>query len=132
MPTKATQKTTLCFVIKDEKILLLERQNTWYENKKYLPPGGNVDSDETPKQAAIRELFEETGLTVDENQLELIWNYQNNLRNKEWDNYYFLARECTGELKNVEPHRHSNVGWFSLDNLPKNTSQIVYDTLKNI
>ena len=129
---KSIQKTTLCFLIKDEKILLLERQNTWYENEKYLSPGGNVDLNEDPKKAAVRELFEETGITVAENDLELIWNYQNVLNNKDWDNYYYLVRTCTGTLINKEPNRHSDVAWFPLNDLPKNTSEVVYDTLKKI
>ena len=130
--TISVQKTALCFLIHENKILLLKRRNTWYENEKYLPPGGNVDSDENPKITAIRELFEETGLKVEIDDLQLIWNYQNELNNIQWDNYYFLTQKFTGELTNMEPDRHSDIGWFELGNLPKDTSQVVYDTLKQI
>lgn len=124
--------TTLCFVIKDNKILLLERQNTWYENNKWLPPGGNVDPGEDPQISSARELLEETGLLVDVSSLKLIWHYQNELNNDHWDNYYYLADDYTGTLENKEPDRHSNIGWFHLNDLPKNTSQVVYDTLKQL
>lgn len=126
------QKTCLCFLISNNKILLLERKNTWYENGKYLPPGGNVDENEKLETATVRELFEETGIVVKESELKLIRNYQSTLQNRNFDSYYFLATNFTGELQNKEPDRHSNVGWFNLNKLPPNTSAVVYDTLKLI
>ena len=130
--SQSIQKTTLCFVINDNKILLLERKDTWYENEKYLPPGGNVDEGEDPKNACVRELLEETGIQVDVTKMKLLWNYSNELVGRLFDNYYYITTEYQGELDNKEPHRHSDVAWFSLDKLPKNTSQIVYDTLNRI
>lgn len=126
------ERTCLCFVIIDEKTLLLERQNTWYENGKYLPPGGVVDTDEEPVTAAVRELFEETGLLVDEKDLVLVHNYQNELNNLLFDNYHFISRRCSGVATNKEPGRHSNIGWFPLTNLPANTSQIVHNILNKL
>ncbi len=32
--------------------------------RKWLPPGGKIDANETPEDAALRECLEETGLTV--------------------------------------------------------------------
>jgi 8-oxo-dGTP pyrophosphatase MutT (NUDIX family) len=36
---------------------------------RWLTPGGGIDAGESPIQAAVRELFEETGLKVDESSL---------------------------------------------------------------
>lgn len=51
------------FVINPEnkKILLLMHK----KNKKWTQPGGHIESLETPEEAALREVYEETGLRVD-------------------------------------------------------------------
>jgi len=52
--------TVATFVINDDKVLLL-----WHKKlQMWLPPGGHIDPNELPDQAAIREVFEETGLEV--------------------------------------------------------------------
>ena len=46
-------------------------------NKWDLSSAGHIDINETAKQAAIREIFEEIGIKVDENELILIDTYLN-------------------------------------------------------
>jgi 8-oxo-dGTP pyrophosphatase MutT (NUDIX family) len=36
---------------------------------RWLTPGGGIDTGESPRQAAARELYEETGLLIDEKEL---------------------------------------------------------------
>jgi 8-oxo-dGTP diphosphatase len=56
---------TLCFVTYQDKILLLKRA----PHKRIFPNhyngvGGHIERDEDPQSSAIREIYEETGLTV--------------------------------------------------------------------
>lgn len=53
--------TASCFVIEDGEILLLNHSKLG----KWLPPGGHIEEDETPDEAALRETLEETGWKVD-------------------------------------------------------------------
>lgn len=52
--------TVATFVIHDGKVLLL-----WHRKlSMWLPPGGHIEPNELPDEAAVREVKEETGLDV--------------------------------------------------------------------
>ena len=50
-----------CYVVDDGATLLHEHEKLGM----WLPPGGHIDRDELPHEAALRETFEETGLRPD-------------------------------------------------------------------
>ena len=64
-PTGIKRVAVLCILQHQQQYLLLERLKAPNAGI-YTPVGGKIDPFETPKQAAIREVFEETGLTVNE------------------------------------------------------------------
>lgn len=53
--------TATVFIVKGLKLLLLEHEKigTW------LPPGGHIEDNELPSEAAIREVKEETGFDIE-------------------------------------------------------------------
>ena len=59
-------------LIKDDKILLLKRCNTGFEDGNYSFIAGHLDGDETFKQAMVREAKEEAGISLDPDKLEII------------------------------------------------------------
>jgi 8-oxo-dGTP diphosphatase len=58
-------------ICRGRNILFIRRRNEPFKGMLALP-GGFVDEDETVPHAALRELAEETSVTVSENQLRLI------------------------------------------------------------
>lgn len=58
------REATLCFVVSDDRVLLIEKQRGlgagWYNG-----PGGMVEDDESPRECVVREVREEVGLRVD-------------------------------------------------------------------
>jgi 8-oxo-dGTP diphosphatase len=58
-----TVMVVFCFLIRDGKILLITRANEPYKGTRTIP-GGRKDRGESLREACIREMREETGLTV--------------------------------------------------------------------
>ncbi len=58
--------TTLCYIIKDDKCLMLHRikKKNDQSHDKWLGIGGKFEDRESPEDCAFREIREETGLTV--------------------------------------------------------------------
>ena len=59
--------TTLCYIEKNRCYLMLHRtkkQND-YNHDKWIGIGGKFENMEDPRDCAVREVFEETGLTLD-------------------------------------------------------------------
>ena len=53
--------TVAVFVVWDEKVLL-----HWHRKlEMWLPPGGHIERDELPDEAAVREVREETGVEIE-------------------------------------------------------------------
>ena len=63
------QFTATVYIIENEQVLLIFHRKL----QKWLPPGGHMDPNETPPQAAKREAKEETGLEIEFIQQENIW-----------------------------------------------------------
>lgn len=63
-------------VVYEDKVLLIERKNPPYG---WALPGGFTNINERSRQAAVRELFEETNIIVDERNLDFtgIWDDPN-------------------------------------------------------
>ncbi|WIV68592.1 8-oxo-dGTP diphosphatase [Natrialbaceae archaeon AArc-T1-2] len=58
-------EATLCFVVRDDEVLLIEKRRGLGEGW-YNGPGGKLETGETPRECARREVREEVGLEVTE------------------------------------------------------------------
>ena len=91
--------TTLCYIEKDDKYLMLHRvkKENDLNKDKWVGVGGKFEPGETPEECLLREVKEETGLTLTSYKFRAIITFISD----EWGVEYmhlFTADEYEGEL----------------------------------
>jgi len=91
--------TTLCYIEKDDNYLMLHRVKKVNDcNKdKWIGVGGKFEEGESPEECLLREVYEETGLTLTNYRFRGIVTFVSD----EWEGEYmhlFTASEYEGEL----------------------------------
>jgi 8-oxo-dGTP diphosphatase len=120
-------------LIKENKILLLRRFNTGYEDGKYSMVAGHVDPNETFTNCIIREAKEEAGIIIKNSALEVVHvMHRKSIDDEERIDIFLLAKNYDGEIENKEPNKCDDLSWFDLDNLPENTILHIKEAITNI
>ena len=91
--------TTLCYIEKDDKYLMLHRIKKEHDiNKdKWIGVGGHFEKDETPEECLLREVKEETGLTLNRFKLRGVITFLSNEFHTEYM-FLYTADDFSGEL----------------------------------
>ncbi len=98
---------------KEEKILLQHRKNCSFSGCWGLV-GGHLEANETIRQAAVRELKEEIGITVQVEDLTLKTLCHSFADQKAYLQFYFLCEKWTGTPQNKEPDKCDQLVFFRL------------------
>lgn len=124
-----TTNVPSCYLIlkKDNKALFLMRQNTGYMDGFYGLPSGHVEDGENFSDATVRETLEEVNVKTNPKKLSHVhtMHRKSNEDNDVRVDVFFQTEEWQGEPKNMEPHKHSEMTWLDLDDLPENIMDYV-------
>ena len=96
--------------------VLLVRQN--YGHRFFGLPGGVLDDGESAAEAAVREAFEETGLTVTVGDPLAVEDLVYPGTGQRYRAHVFAATSVLGTPAVQDAEEISAVGWFGLDDLP--------------
>lgn len=107
-------------VVGHDGLLLVKRDKPPSEGL-WSVPGGVIETGETQEQALVREVKEETGISVQVleamNTIDLISLDEEGKVEYHYVLSYFLAKAKSGTIK--PESRRAEVKWFALDELPE-------------
>jgi 8-oxo-dGTP diphosphatase len=82
----------------------------------WTPPGGKTMMGESPQECAIREIFEETGLTIAQPRLRAILTVVDTAWPAHWLLFVFRAQDSQGEIM-AAGTPEGELHWIELDRL---------------
>jgi len=110
-------------LVKNGKILLGKRHpdpdkadSAFRSAGEWSLPGGKMDWGETFEEGAIREVKEETGITIYDPKVISVHNFKN--EHAHFMTVGLLAKKWKGEAKVMEPDEMTEWRWFPLKKLP--------------
>lgn len=111
----------LIFDQDQKRVLLIKRRDIPI----WVLAGGGIDEDETPEQAVIREVFEETGLKTKIIRKVAEYSYSNSKRKS----YLFLCEALSGELTTGPETK--DINYFLITALPEPHHPIIFDCISD-
>jgi len=108
-------------IIENEKGEILIGKRKGSHSPYYSIPGGSLEEGETFETCAIREAYEETGLSISNPQ---VVNVTNNLRTYQESGLHFVSinmhtQSYEGEVQVMEPQKCEMWFWCDPNDLPK-------------
>lgn len=110
--------SSLCYIEKNGMYLLIHRvkkKNDFNEGK-WIGVGGKFEEDETADECVVREVFEETGLTLTEFHMVGVIKFYSN-KTEDQDMFLYKATDFTGKLKEDCPEGY--LKWVPADEVLK-------------
>lgn len=107
------KETTLCYIEKENQYLMMHRTKKEHDPNegKWIGVGGKLKEKETPEDCLLREVMEETGLTLQNYQLRGHILFQSD----EWEDefmYLYTATEFSGNITECD---EGDLAWVIKD-----------------
>ena len=86
-------------LIENDRVLLLRRYNTGYEDGNYSVPAGHAEEDEDVIKAMQREAFEEIGIKIKKEDLKTVHVMQRKAPDRESIDYFYFVKNMKVRLE---------------------------------
>jgi 8-oxo-dGTP diphosphatase len=119
-------------LLRGERILLVRRANTGFEDGRLSVVAGHVEPGEAVTVAALREAREEVGVALSRERLRVVGVIHRRSREERVD--FFLAYRLDdgeGEPENREPEKCSELLWADVASLPDDVVPYVRAGIEN-
>lgn len=116
-------KKTVCIgvgvIVKKNGLVLLGKRKNSYGAETWAFPGGHLEFGEKVEDCAVREVLEETGITIENLKKETFTEDISKEEGRHHITIFVSADYKDGEPKALEPEKCESWGWFKLDALPE-------------
>ena len=104
---------------KDQYLLCRRGKKAKNERGKWEFPGGAVEFGNTLRETIIREMKEELDIEVEPLEQLTAINHILPHENQHWVTTGFICKIRKGKPKIMEPHKCSEIGWFTISEISK-------------
>lgn len=104
-----------CYCEFEDKILLLKRTPHKLQGDTWGVPGGKLDEGETPRAAVIREVFEEVGIPLKEEDLAALDTLYIRGMLMDYTFYRFRSRFTTLPVIDLNLEEHVEAVWITVE-----------------
>lgn len=113
--------TTLCYITRGDQVLMLHRvkKKNDINRDKWIGVGGKFEGEESPDECLLREVWEETGLTLERWRCRGVVTFLTGDPAQGEFMYLFTADRFSGTLKQCDEGELQWVSRDFLDQLPK-------------
>ena len=111
--TESVILTNMCMIYDGDKVLVQDKRDDSWGGVTF--PGGHVENGESFTDAVIREIYEETGLTISSPQLCGIKNWFNDDGSR-YMVIFYKTDKFSGDIKSSE---EGEVFWTTVDEMKK-------------
>jgi len=120
-----------------DKVLLCKRADHETYSGKWFIPTGHLEANETPKDCAYREFYEETNIKIDEEISLIGFITKKDDKGEPKGLIYVYLYESDKEMipnldKAEDGHEHSDCGFFTINELPVDKNDELFKILTKI
>lgn len=111
-------QSSAAVILDQDRVLLVKRKREPYQNS-WMFPAGFVEYGEHPKETVVREVLEETGLTITVEKLIDLFQSDDDPRSPGHLIFFFLTKLTKNlDLTNGDSDENSDLRWFPIKDLP--------------
>ena len=119
------------FLIKDGKLLVEKRKNREYHDKEYDVIASHIIGNESVIDAVIRTAKVEVNIDLKREDIKPIQVMHQKSNPYEYINYFFIANNYSGELKNNDSDFCSGIEWVDFKYPVDNMMPYINEAIKN-
>ncbi len=104
-----------CYLVCEERILILRRHPEKFQGSTWGVPGGKLEPKEEASSAVVREVLEEVGISIPLNKLNYLGPLFVRLKHLDYIFEIFSCRFTEEPKVILEKSEHTDYGWFTLE-----------------